>query len=204
MNTVIQIWIEHPDRPSADLLRYMSSIRNNSTAERQYNLISIRDYFSEEDPNEYYEWVDINSVVSDFLNAYPGYSDDFGRLLPQHKSDILRMFIMSNMPHLIYIDCDVEIYNAALNGLCGNLDLHGIMLSANARSKTSVDSCISGRNAIGDMFFTDVLNRMLDAIRGRKPVFYDTMFKAINQAVEEFKPSFFRVPANMFIHHHGA
>jgi len=182
----------------------MKSIRNSSTADRKYNLVSQKDYFNEEAPNEHYEWVDINDVVSDFIDAYPGYTDRFGMLLPQHKSDILRMFIISNMPHSVYIDCDVEIDNAVLNGLCGNMDLHGIMLSANARSKSSVDSCIAGRNAMGDLFFANVLNKMLEAIRGGTPVFYDTMFKVINAAVEEYEPSFFRVPTDMFIHHHGA
>ena len=188
---VIQIWIEDPDAPSAEMLGWMETIINNIPAGSTYTLVSTSNYFP---GNPSVTWIDVNDKLAEMQTVIPIISNIISVISSYHKSELLRMYLGGMMDNIVYFDCDIS-----LTGWPEEFSTGGKPIMHQLNS-TSIDNPVFVVNDNKPLFINmtaeiaDVMNSLYN-VYGRIP--YDSTFRVINAKMINVN----KVNSNLITHH---
>ena len=188
---VIQIWIEDPDSPSAEMLGWMETIINNIPEGSTYTLVSTGNYFP---GNPLVTWIDVNSKITEMQTNIPIIKDILSIISSKQKVELLSIYLGGVMNNIVYFDCDIS-----LTGWPEEFMLEGkpLMYKENSTSIYNRVFIVNDNKIKFIQVAAEIAQYMKSIYNKIKRIPYGASFKVINAKMNNVN----KINSNLITHH---
>jgi hypothetical protein len=192
MFNIFQIWIS--GQPPAEILAHMESIVDCVGGGNTYTLVAESNFLSHK-PGVIFS--DVRDEIADVQQRFPDTLKFWSTIIDEHRSDVLRYALASEIENFFYLDCDCRF----TNGLPKPVSARPHFIQASMNGRLVNDFCVFQNS--NTQFFLEFTQQLVAHMASDvfNPGRYSDPFKLLNNFIRLKKQRYSLFDESSIAHH---